>query len=56
VDSRGCNVLGFNNLWRLEMDKDGHATMTDHWILDLNMKATSHNDDDDGGGLWQGKA
>jgi hypothetical protein len=50
VNSRGCKVLGFSNLWRMEIDQDGHATMTDHWLLDLEMTPTGHavgHSDDD---------
>jgi hypothetical protein len=57
-NKRGCKVLGFNNLWKVEIDHNGTASVTDHWVLDVSLVAKSHdhvglgcnkvNDHDDG--------
>ena len=44
LNLRGCKVLGFNNLWRVELDrKHGTAQVTDHWVLDTRLHATEHD-------------
>lgn len=43
VDSRGCKVLGFDNLWKVVIDRKGNAQATDHWVLDLDMTTAEHD-------------
>ena len=43
LNSRGCKVLGFNNLWKVVIDKDGNATATDHWVLDTSLNDKNHD-------------
>lgn len=36
-------ITGFNNLWRIEVDAGGNGTLTDHWLLDFGLDATTHD-------------
>lgn len=36
-------ITGFNNLWKIEIDRDGHAILADHWVLDFALDAGIHD-------------
>jgi len=41
LNARGCKVLGFNNLWKIKIDKNGVASVDFHWVLDMETEVTA---------------